>query len=97
MTKTEYIKKHAMELDKLHKKMKKYSARYQDTNTTQNQVKKLSVEMNWLGMQIGQTEERIAFALGYLLPENARKTWEPSGWHTYPGIQGELERLKFEP
>jgi len=96
MTKSEYIRKHAIELDKLHKKMKKYSARYQDPNTSQKQVQKINAEMNWLGMQIGQTEERIAFALGYLLPEEAQKTWEPSGWHVYPGIGEELSKLKFD-
>lgn len=80
----------------MNKKMKKYSARYQDPNTSRKQVRKINAEMNWIGMHIGQTEERIAFALGYLLPENAQKSWEPSGWHEYPGIGDELAKTKFE-
>lgn len=96
MTKSQYIRKHAIELDKLSKRMRKLSDRYRDPSTSKSQVEKLNAEMNWVGMHIGQTEERIAFALGYLLPEEAQEFWEPSGWHTYPGIRKELERVKFD-
>lgn len=58
--------------------------------------KKIDVDLNWLGMQIEQTKERIAFALSFLSPEDARKEYFPSEFHRYPGIREELEGLNFE-
>lgn len=96
MTRAEYIKKHAVELVKLEKKMQRLSERYRDPNASRKQVQKLNVEMNWTGMEIAKTEERLAFALGYLIPENAQETYRPSEWHEYPGIRPELESTKFD-
>jgi len=96
MKRHEYIKKHAIELDRLHKKMEKVSARRSHENTSVKMVQRLEAEMNWLGMQIGQTEERILFGLGRLMPEEAREEWRPSAWHRYDGIRAELERTELE-
>ncbi|HYG84548.1 MAG TPA: hypothetical protein VD907_06770 [Verrucomicrobiae bacterium] len=90
-----YIKKQADELFRLNEKMEKLSDRYQSENTSQKQIQKINAEMNWLGMQIGQTEERIAFGLGLIQPEQVQKEWNPSGWHRYAGIEEELKRVEF--
>lgn len=94
MTREEYIKYHAIKLKKLADKRKRLSERFQVASYAQAQ--RLSAELNWVGMYIEQTEERIAFALGRLLPENATKEYRPSSFHTYPGIRGELEKTKFD-
>lgn len=96
MTREDYILNQARELKKLTSKMKKMSARYLDDNTSQKARQNLNADMNWCGMYIGQTEERLKYALGVLLPENAQETWEPSGWHSYKGIGDELSKTKFE-
>lgn len=96
MKRHEYIKKQAAELDRLCKKREKMSARRSSDNTSVKMVQNLEAELNWLGMQIGQTEERILFALGRLTLEDVREEWRPSAWHRYDGIRFELEKLKFD-
>lgn len=96
MRKSEYIKKHANELHRLHMKRLKVSDRILKGDLSPKQFLKLDAELNWIGMQIGQTEERLAFALGYLLPHEAREEWHPSGWHSYKGIREELEKTELE-
>lgn len=96
MKRHEYIKAQAMELSRLCKKREKLSERYTSGNCTYSAMQKLNAELNWIGMDINKTEERLSFALGYLLPENAIKEYNPSGFHRYEGIQKELERIKFD-
>lgn len=47
-------------------------------------------------MDIERTKERLAFGLGLLLPEDARKEYRPSSFHWYDGIGAELDKTKFE-
>jgi len=97
MTREEYILIQARELNKIAEKRKKLLERSYDTSQmTQNSVQKLYADMNWEGMHYGMTEERLGFAMGYLKLEDLRDTYEPSGWHKYPGIKKEMERLKFD-
>lgn len=96
MTREEYIKYHATELKKLADKRKRLSERYTHKDTSHKQVQRLNAELNWVGMYIEQTEERLSFALGRLLPENAIAEYRPSGFHVYPGIRKELEKTKFD-
>jgi hypothetical protein len=96
MKRHEYIKAQAMELSRLCKKREKVSARYISGDCTYSAMQKLNAELNWLGMDINKTEERLAFALGRLLPEHCIKEYNPSAFHRYEGIQKELENLKFE-
>lgn len=96
MKRQDYIKHHANELKKLIDKREKFSARYTSGELTHKQVQKLNNELNFLGMHITQTEERLAFALGRLLPEEAQEEYHVSGFHTYKGIRSELERTKFD-
>ena len=63
---------------------------------TPKAAQKLSVDQNWRGMDIEKTKERMAFALGFLAPNECREYYEPSGWHKYKGIEQELEHLAFE-
>jgi len=77
-------------------KRRKVSDKILKGDLSPKQFLKLDAELNWVGMQIGQTEERLAFALGYLLPHEAREEWHPSGWHSYKGIREELEKTELE-
>jgi len=96
MKRQDYIKNQAVRLKQLIDKRDKLSDRYTSGDLTHKQTQRLSAEMNFLGMEIAQTEERLAFALGYLLPENAKEEYRLSGFHVYKGIRAELERTKFE-
>lgn len=96
MKRHEYIKNQANELHRLHTKRLKVSDRILKGDLSPKQFLKLDAELNWIYMQIGQTEERLAFALGYLLPQEAREEWHPSGWHSYKGIREELEKTELE-
>ncbi len=97
MTKEDYILIQARELSKLAKKRKKLSDRSMDTSgMTQKAIQKLHTDMNWEGMNYSMTEERLGFALGHLTLDDLRDTYEPSAWHKYKGIRGEMERLKFD-
>lgn len=95
MKRHEYIKKHANELNKLCVKRSKISERCLQ-GTTPKMAQKLNAELNFLGMEISKTEERLAYALGYLLPENATIEYNPSAFHRYKGIREELEKTKFD-
>lgn len=66
------------------------------SDVTLNQRRKITADINWLSMEIGQTEERLKFALGCINLNDVRKEWHPSGFHTYPGIKNELEKIVFE-
>jgi len=57
---------------------------------------RLNSEYSFLLMEINKTEERIGFALGFLLLTELRAIYEPTGWQKYEGIKGEMENLKFE-
>lgn len=96
MKRQDYIKKQASELKRLVDKQEKMNIRYCSGDLTHNAMQKLNADMNWTGMYISQTEERLAFALGLLLPENARVEYQPSGFHRYDGIRKELEKIKFD-
>lgn len=96
MKRHEYIKKQAAELSSLCKKRERLSDRFCNGNPTHSQAQKLNAELNWCGMETAKTEERLAFALGLLLPENAVKEYRPSGFHVYPGIGAELAKIKFD-
>lgn len=60
------------------------------------QAQKRSADLNFLGMDIERTKERLAFGLGLLLPENAREEYRPSSFHRYDGIGVELDKTDFE-
>jgi hypothetical protein len=96
MKRHDYIKTHAAILKRDCDKRDKLSARYTSGDLTHKATQKLNAELNFLGMNIAQTEERLAFALGLLLPERAREEYRPSPFHTYKGIRQELERTKFD-
>ena len=95
MTKYEYIKTHANELYKSSKKRDKINERLNADNSYK-QTQKLHAELSWICMEIQKNEERLGFALGLISLENLRKEYSPSGWHTYKGLKGELENLKFD-
>lgn len=95
MKRADYVKLQASILKKLcDQRDKKTKCRLMES--TSKKAKKIDVDLNWLGMQIEQTKERIAFALSFLSPEDARKEYFPSEFHRYPGIREELEGLNFE-
>lgn len=96
MTRQEYIKKQAANYKVACDKRTRISDRYTSGNLTQSATQKLNAELNFLGMEIEQIEERIKFALGILLPEDARKEYRPSPYHTYKGIEFELKQTKFD-
>ena len=56
---------------------------------------KLNTDISWLCMEIDKTKERIGYVLGHLILFELRDEYSPSGWHTYKGIKGEMENLKF--
>lgn len=60
------------------------------------QAQKRSADLNFLGMDIEKTKERLAFGLGLLQPEDTRKEYHPSFFHRYDGIKAELEKIEFE-
>lgn len=96
MKRQDYIKKQASELKRLVDAREKMSVRYKSGSLTHNAMQKLNADMNWNGMHIAQTEERLSFALGHLLPENAITEYNPSPFHKYDGIRKELEKIKFD-
>lgn len=96
MKRHDYIKSQAAVLKRLCDKRDKVSARYLKGELTQKMYQNLSAELNFTGMEIEKTKERIAFALGYLIPENAIEEYRPSEFHRYKGVREELEKLKFE-
>lgn len=95
MTKEEYIFLAAKDLKTLSKKRDKINENL-NGNNTYNKIQKLHADLGWVCMQIGQAEERLGFALGYLSIDDIRDEWHPSGWHTYKGLKGELSKLKFD-
>lgn len=96
MKRQDYIKTQASNYKSACDKREKLKYRYSMDNLSQKSMQNLSAELNFLGMNICQIEERLAFALGLLLPENARKEYRPSPHHIYKGIQFELEKIKFD-
>ena len=97
MTREEYILIQAKQLNVTAKKRKKLSERSVDiSQMTEKAVQNLFASMNWEGMNYSMTEERLGFALGHLKLDDLRDYYEPSGWHKYKGIRGEMEKLKFD-
>lgn len=95
MKRADYIKLQAVILKRLCDQRDKKSGT-DLMKLSPKQAQKHSADLNWLGMDIERTKERLAFGLGLLLPENARKEYRPSGFHVYNGIGEELSRIKFE-
>ena len=95
MKRADYIKQQATILKCLCDQRDKKS-RSDSTELSSKQAQKRGAALNFLGMNIEQTKERIAFGLGLLLPENARKEYRPSSFHRYDGVGVELARTKFE-
>lgn len=95
MKRYEYIKKQATELFDLCKKRDKLHERTMQ-DLTPKAAQKLSSELNWLGMHIDQTKERIGFAMGFLNIEDLRSEYRPSSFHKYDGIRKEMENLKLD-
>ena len=95
MTKYEYIKTHANELYKASKKREKINESLNADNSYKR-TQKLHAELSWICMEISKNEERLGFALGLLSIDELRDEYSPSGWHTYRGLKGELENLKFD-
>jgi len=96
MKKQDYIKQQATNYKSLVDQRDKKSLRYTSGNLTQKSTQKLNADLNFLGMEIAKTEERLSFALGLLIPERAREFYEPSPFHKYKGIRFELEQIKFD-
>jgi len=96
MTKEEYILNEAKNLKRSAQKRKKLLEKsYNTTGMTPKAIQRLHAEMNWEAMHYAMTEERIGFALGRITLDELRDSYEPSGWHKYNGIRGEMEKLKF--
>ncbi|TAN17214.1 MAG: hypothetical protein EPN37_07105 [Chitinophagaceae bacterium] len=96
MKRQDYVKHHAIELKKMCDKRDKLHEKTISGELSYSQFQKVSAELNFLSMHIEQTKERIAFGLGYLIPENTISEYRPSGFHRYDGIRRELERTKFD-
>lgn len=88
MTRSEYVKIHAVELDKICKKMEKLREKPYSG--------KVSAEINRLGMYKEMESERIGYALGYLGADDVKQSYFPAAGMEYKGIREELEKLKFE-
>ena len=79
------------------KKRKKHLKKsYDKTGMTTKAIQKLHKEMGWEAMHYAMTEERIGFVLGRITIDELRDSYEPSGWHKYDGIKGEMQNLKFD-
>lgn len=81
MKRQDYIKDQASILKRLVDKREKTSKRYLSDDMSHKQKQNLNAELNFLGMEISKTEERLAFALGFLIPDNAKKEYRPSAFH----------------
>jgi hypothetical protein len=64
-------------------------------NMTQSQRSKHEANLNWECMIKSKNEERLGFALGHLKLSELRSFYEPSSFHKYDGIKGEMEQIKF--
>lgn len=95
MKRADYIKQQAIILKRLSDQRDK-KAGIDLMELSPKKAQQHSVDLSWLGMNIEQTKERIAFGLGLLLPENARKEYQPSAFYRYKGIGEELSKLKFD-
>lgn len=89
----EYLKNQERELNKLKVKRQKLSDRYVHGDLTQKKTQSLNAELNWVGMYISQTEERINFCNKKITANEALSEYNPSGFHCYKGIRSELEKL----
>jgi len=95
MTKEDYILHQAKELVRIRKKRDKLRS-INLLEVTQKKAQAISTDLNWLGMDYSKTEERLGYALGLLNIGDLRDEYEPSGFHRYPGIKGEVAQLKFD-
>jgi hypothetical protein len=96
VNKYDYIKNVANSLQKSAKKRDRINERIHEGNLSFNQTQKIHAELAWVCMEISKDEERLCFALGQKKLSELRDEYSPSGWHTYKGLKGELENLKFE-
>jgi len=96
MKRQDYIKQQGVNYKSLVDQREKKSLRYTSGELTHKATQKLNADLNFLGMEIAKTEERLSFALGFLTPEKAREYYEPSPFHKYKGIRFELEKIKFD-
>lgn len=96
MKKQDYIKQQATIYKSLCDKRDKLARRCIEEDMTPKKRQSIIAELDFLGMNIGQTEERLMFALGAITPEQCRSRWKVSAFHVYDGIRGELENLNFD-
>lgn len=95
MTREEYILKQSKLL--LAYKRQQDKAREKSLGeVSAKKMESLINDMAWAGMHIEQTKERIGYALGLLDINDIRDTYNPSGFHEYRGIKGELSKLEFK-
>ena len=60
-----------------------------------SQRSKHEAALNWECMLKSKNEERIGIALGLLKISELRDFYEPSSFHKYDGISGEMQNIKF--
>ncbi len=96
MKRQDYIRQQAATYKSLCDKRDKLSKRCIEEDMTPKKRQSIGAELDFLGMNIGQTEERLKFALGAITPEQCRIQWQVSAFHVYDGIRCELERIKFD-
>lgn len=96
MKRQDYIKQQAATYKSLCDKRDKLSKRCIEEDMTPKRRQSIGAELNFLGMKIGQTEERLMFALGAITPEQCRGRWQVSAFHVYDGIRNELEKINFD-
>jgi len=95
-TKEEYILNQSKQLLKMTRNRKNLNNRlFKHDQMTIKAWQKLNNDLSWLCMEIDKTKERIGYVLGHLILFELRDEYSPSGWHTYKGIKGEMENLKF--
>lgn len=95
MKREEYIKSLATELYRMRKRRDNLSGK-DLMEMTPKAAQKHNADLNWLGMEMSKTEERIGFAMGFLTLDDLREYYEPSAWHKYEGVRKEMENLKLE-
>lgn len=96
MTRSEYIKSVAQSYDRLCKKRDKLTKQSMSTDLSIKRSLAIDSELNWTCMYIAQDEIRLKFALGCIKVDDTEQSFNPSGFHRYPGIQKELQSLKFD-
>jgi len=97
MTQEDYILNRAKNLKKMIVKRRKLNERIHLFEQMSDKAwQKLNAELHWLSMEIEKEKERIGFVLGHLTLFELQDEYNPSGWHRYEGIKGEMQNLKLE-